>query len=167
MCAIKCHRITHKPNAKPNHIDDTHTHTKMGACCSVARDMKATWDAIAEMNKEQTKLDKNRPPPNDFSSAFHPKIAVPTTKASAYRPTHDCAAPQKQAATVIQKIYRWDDKEHIDLVGFFISKGANDWNWEMRHAAERGHMGIVRRVLCFPRRKCLELEHAPEATWTL
>ena len=32
---------------------------------------------------------------------------------------------------------------HKDLVEFFISKGANDWNWGMRGAAEGGHQDLV------------------------
>ena len=31
----------------------------------------------------------------------------------------------------------------MDLVLYFVSQGANDWNWAMRCAAEGGHMDLV------------------------
>ena len=32
---------------------------------------------------------------------------------------------------------------HKDLVEYFISKGANDWNWGMDRAAQGGHKDLV------------------------
>jgi hypothetical protein len=35
------------------------------------------------------------------------------------------------------------EKGRIDLVDFFIEKGADDWNWGMRGAARGGHKELV------------------------
>ena len=32
---------------------------------------------------------------------------------------------------------------HRELVDFFISKGANDWNWAMAYATKGGHQELV------------------------
>jgi hypothetical protein len=32
---------------------------------------------------------------------------------------------------------------HMHLVKYFVSRGANDWNWTLLAAAEGGHMDIV------------------------
>jgi len=31
----------------------------------------------------------------------------------------------------------------MDLVEYFVSRGANDWNWSMWYAAVSGHMDLV------------------------
>ena len=84
----------------------------------------------------------NQPYKNFLDKAEWPILELAIFHAS--REAAESAVIQSKAN---ESLYEAARGGHADLVVFFISKGASDWNLGMRGAAEGGHTATVRALL--------------------